>query len=307
MSSASPTPPVDLLILGAGWTAIFLIPLCESTDVSYAATTRHQVHTLPANDKRIYFQFDPSSDDPTPFKPLPFAKTVLITFPIKLEGGSTKLVSLYEETHEGAKGKTGFIQLGSTGIWDLDTLKNASETTWATRHSPYNTANDRANAEAELLSLSSSSPTTVMDLCGLWGAERSVKHWVGKIAPTKEALRHKGGIHMIHGLDVSRAILAVHKQFERAIGQRWLLTDQRVYDWWDLASAWGETKSRDKHPDDEERGEGRGPQPKWVRELMDEEGVRALPRSVEMLGRGLDSREFWTTFELEPIKGRLEE
>lgn len=117
----TPESSVDLLILGAGWTADFLIPLCESTNVSYAATTRHQVRTLQAKDKRIYFQFDPSSDDPTPFKTLPHAKTVLIVFPIKVEGGSTKLVRLYEETHEGAKGKTGFIQLGSTGIWDVRT------------------------------------------------------------------------------------------------------------------------------------------------------------------------------------------
>lgn len=111
---------------------------------------------------------------------------------------------------------------------------------------------------------------------------------------------------MIHGIDVSRAILAVHHNFDRATGQRWLLTDLRVYDWWDLASAWGERVSREKHPDEDESGEGWGPQPKWVRELMDEEGVRALPRGVERLGRGLDSREFWSTFELQPVKGRME-
>ncbi|THH31504.1 hypothetical protein EUX98_g2685 [Antrodiella citrinella] len=303
----TPESPVDLLILGAGWTAAFLIPLCESINVSYAATTRHQVRTLQAKDKRIYFQFDPSSNDPTPFKTLPYAKTVLIVFPIKVEGGSTNLVKFYEETHEGAKGKTGFIQLGSTGIWDVDTLQIGAGTNWADRHTPFNTANDRANGEQELLSLSPASPTTVLNLCGLWGGDRSVKHWVGKVLPTKEALRNKGGIHMIHGLDVSRAILAVHRHFGRAAGQRWLLTDLRVYDWWDLASAWGETKSIEKHPNAEERGEGRGPQPKWVKELMDEEGVKALPRGVEKLGRGLDSREFWTKFGLEPVKGRLEE
>lgn len=112
---------------------------------------------------------------------------------------------------------------------------------------------------------------------------------------------------MIHGLDVSRAILAVHRNFSRAAGQRWLLTDQRVYDWWDLASAWGETKSREKHPEQDDTGDGRGPQPKWVRELMVEEGIRVLPRSVQHLGRVLDSREFWTTFGLEPIRARLEE
>ena len=152
-----------------------------------------------------------------------------------------------------------------------------------------------------------------------------MKNWIPRVAPTKEVLKEKvrtsstipssplrffascmgwrsnedvlpclrvqGSIHMIHGLDVSRAVLAVHAHFDRADGQRWLLTDGRVYDWWDLASAWGE--------------EGR--QGKWVRELMHETGVRALPRTPEYIGRGMDSREFWDTFELEPIKGRLGE
>ncbi|TCD63739.1 hypothetical protein EIP91_004990 [Steccherinum ochraceum] len=251
------THTVDLLILGAGWTSTFLIPLCESRNVTYAATTHHQSPSLGKSDKLIFFDFDFSSDDPAPFKALPHAKTVLISFPIKVLGASERLVRLYEQTHEGAKGKTGFIQLGSTGIWDRDTLQDESQVAgkdalWADRHTPYNTANDRANEEAELLKLSPASLTTVLDLCGLWGGDRSMKHWVGKVVPTKEALRIKGGIHLIHGLDVSRAILAVHRHFaSRATGQRWLLTDQRVYDWWDLASAWGETHSREKHPNQE--------------------------------------------------------
>ena len=44
----------------------------------------------------------------------------------------------------------------------------------------------------------------------------------------------------------------------------------------------------------------------WVRELMEENNVRALPRSPEVLGRGLDSREFWSTFGLSPARARLE-
>jgi hypothetical protein len=52
-------------------------------------------------------------------------------------------------------------------------------------------------------------------------------------------LNSQGSIHLIHGLDVSRAILAVHANFDKAQGQRWILSDGRVYDWWDLASAWG--------------------------------------------------------------------
>lgn len=107
---------VDILILGAGWTSTFLIPLCKSRDISYAATSRPE---RPKEDT-IVFEYDPTSDDPEPYQVLPNAKTVLITFPIKVKGGSTRLVKLYEQTHPSKDGqKTGFIQLGSTGIWDV--------------------------------------------------------------------------------------------------------------------------------------------------------------------------------------------
>jgi hypothetical protein len=110
---------------------------------------------------------------------------------------------------------------------------------------------------------------------------------------------------MIHGVDLARCILAVHDSFEKAEGQRWLLTDGRVYDWWDLASAWGlpSHKPEENGPAEDTH---RGPHPRWVRELMDETGVRALPRNVETLGRSMDSREFWRTFGLSPLKARLE-
>lgn len=114
---------------------------------------------------------------------------------------------------------------------------------------------------------------------------------------------------MIHGVDLARCILAVHDNFEKAEGQRWLLTDGRVYDWWDLASAWGlPSHHLQKFLQESitEEDKERGPHPRWVRELMDETGVRALPRSVEVLGRAMDSRDFWKTFEMSPLKARLE-
>ena len=115
---------------------------------------------------------------------------------------------------------------------------------------------------------------------------------------------------MIHGIDVARAILAVHSNFSKAQGQRWILTDGRIYDWWDLASAWG-SNPLNKPTDRWESGVSTiqecGPQAKWVRELMAEMGVRALPRNVELLGRALDSRDFWDEFNLSPIRARLEE
>ena len=93
-------------------------------------------------------------------------------------------------------------------------------------------------------------------------------------------------------------------------------------DLWDLAARWGNAGDEGRnHPP-------RGPQPKWVQELMmetqrnadksneeliegigeqDEENqrvvaspVRALPRTPEQCGSALDSSEFWSTFELTP-------
>ncbi|KAI0635535.1 hypothetical protein C8Q77DRAFT_1097958 [Trametes polyzona] len=280
---------VDLLILGAGWTSTFLIPLCAARGVSHAATSRT------GRDGTIAFAFDPYSTDPAPFRALPHARTVLITFPIKVAGASGRLVRLFRETHpepEDVKRaeRTAFIQLGSTGIWDGGPTLKPEGHVWTDRHSKFDETNDRARAEIELLSLAPEVPTTVLDLCGLWGGQRQPRNWVNRVAPSKEALKQKGSIHLIHGEDVARAVLAVHAHFDRASGQRWLLTDTRVYDWWDLASAWGE----------------QGKQPRWVRELLREEGIRGLPRSPELIGRAMDSREFWETFDLEPTKGRLE-
>lgn len=44
----------------------------------------------------------------------------------------------------------------------------------------------------------------------------------------------------------------------------------------------------------------------WVRELMVEEGVRALPRDGGMLGRKMDGRGFWGAVGDAPEVGRVE-
>lgn len=103
----------DILILGAGWTSTFLIPLCEKEGVSYAATSRS------GRDGTVPFEFQPHSEDPGAYEKLPEAQTVLITFPIKDKGGSERLVRLYKSTHGGDEVDVRFIQLGTTGIWDV--------------------------------------------------------------------------------------------------------------------------------------------------------------------------------------------
>jgi len=275
---------VDILILGAGWTSTFLIPLCQESKITCAASTRSGAGST------IQFEFQPNSDDSEPYKVLPDATTVLITFPITVSGASERLVRLYTSTRRDSTGDPpAFIQLGTTSIWDKapETMAALGSTIYD-RRSPFNVTG-RANAEVELLALSPSlAPTTVLNLAGLWGGQRVVRNWLSRIAPSKDALAGKGSLHLIHGFDLARAILAIHTNFAKAAGQRWILTDGRVYDWWDLASAWDEQAAA------------------WVRELMREGNIRVLPRNTEFLGRILDSRDFWDDFGLAPVRARLE-
>jgi len=277
---------VDVLILGAGWISQFLIPVLENNGMVYAKTTRQ------GGSDSIKFNFDPESSDPEAYYPLPSAKSVLIVFPIKIEGGSRRLLECYNKTHPGSAAL--FIQLGSSGIWTIGDL--TTQNPWIDRRSPFNQQDSRARAEEELLMLCGEGfSSTVLNLAGLWGGDRSFRNWVSRVAPTKSALEVKKSVHAIHGLDVARSILAVHTRPDLARGQRWLLTDGRVYDWWDLASAWGPLGGHDVRIHAE-----------WVRELMQTFQIRALPRAPDILERTLDSQDFWRTFELSPLQARLE-
>lgn len=270
---SNPLETVQVLILGAGWTSTFLIPLLEAESIPYAATTRAGSQTT------IPFLFDPTSSDAAPYFGLPSASFVIITFPIKGLGGSHTLVSLYGQTHPAIR--TSFIQLGSTAIWP-------ERVGFANRHTPSDPINPRGIAEKELMSLGGA----VLNLSGLWGGTRNPKNWVVRVGFTKETLAGKSSLHLIHGIDVSYAIVALMRNFTPA--ERWLLTDMRVYDWWDLACAWGDGGVTAR--------ERTGKQPAWVLELMLERGVRSLPRSAELMGRGLDSTEFWRHFGLVPVR-----
>lgn len=103
------------------------------------------------------------------------------------------------------------MQLGSTGIWSV-----ADQELWVTRHSRYDKTNERAVAEDELLELGG----CVLNLSGLWGGPRQPAGWVDRVAKTKEAVEGKTSLHLIHGQDVARAIIAVSRDFTR--GERWV-------------------------------------------------------------------------------------
>jgi hypothetical protein len=212
---------VDILILGAGWTSDFLIPLLKKENIDYAATT------TAGRDGTYKFKFEPvptdvqvgafdkswSMEDQKQYAALPQAKTVLITFPLKGKGQSTHLCQSYGLTHAREKNAQ-FIQLGSTGIFQLE-----GQELWVTRHSRYDKQNPRAIAENELMHAFGG---CVLDLAGLWGGERQPRKWIDRVAKTKEQLKEKKSLHMIHGLDVARGILAVHQNFNKALGERFV-------------------------------------------------------------------------------------
>lgn len=286
--SPPPNEPLNLLILGAGWTSTFLIPLLQTHRITFAATTRtgHSIpHLLPST---IPFTFDPSSDDPAPYRALPPATTILITFPLKGPRQSTRLVSLYNTAHEEEGGEEDprrrrrWIQLGSTGVW-----KGGSG--WVDRRAPVDGDNARAVAEAELLSVLGDR-ACVLHLAGLWGGERDPRGWVERVARSKADVKGKGALHLVHGEDVARAVVGAMGHWGEVGGERWIVDDLRGWDWWDLILGW--------------KGEG-GEYGKWVLELMEEEGVRALPRGKERLGRVLDGREFWGKVGMVPSRSLL--
>jgi len=72
-------------------------------------------------------------------------------------------------------------------------------------------------------------------------------------------------------------------------GRRWIVTDGRVYDWWEVVMVFGKER---------ERG--------WVGELMRERGVRGLPREGRELGRRLDGGAFWGAVGVEGGEGLFE-
>lgn len=196
------TEPVSMLILGAGWTSTFLIPLLSRENISHAATT------TTGRDGTLKFTFDPESSSPEPYKTLPAAHTILITFPLTGTGASALLLRLYGATHPSATPR--WIQLGSTGIWI------EGKELWVTRRSAYDRANARAVAEDELLALGG----CVLNLSGLWGGTRRPRDWIGRVAGTKKQLGGKTSLHMVHGLDVARAVVAVSRAF--TAGERWV-------------------------------------------------------------------------------------
>ena len=266
---------VEILILGAGWTSNFLIPALKDESITFAATT------TTGHDNTIPFRYDPDKPDRKQFEILPSAKTILITFPLKGEGQSRQITSLYHDSHPDTKPQ--WIQLGSTGIYTNEG--------WSNHKSPHDKSNARAMAEDELLELGHS---TVLNLAGLYDDEiRRPQNWVARVAPSKKDVKGKQSLHLIHGKDVARGVIGCHKHWDAVEGQRWILTDLFSYDWWALLMAWGGTL---KDGSDVRQ---------VVLEIMEEEKVKALTRETGKIGRALDARDFWLAIKSVPREGSI--
>lgn len=273
---------VDVLILGAGWTSTFLIPQLNDKKIPHAETT------TTGRDGTIPFQFDPDSGNAEPYKRLPSARTVLVTFPLVGHSQSKNIMGLYRSVH-GAQNN--WIQLGSSGIF------NQLPNDWSTDDSAYDKSDKRAIAEDELLELGG----CVLNLSGLYGGQRVPRTWLPRLGKSKDDVRKRGAVHFIHGEDVARAIIATHRKFTP--GKRWILADLRVYDWYDLILSFSVlAEGGQDSPQEQETRQQFG---KWVLELMEEEGIRALPRDLCSLGRKLDTRGFWKYHGVWPQHRRL--
>lgn len=141
---------VDILVVGAGWTSTFLIPICEARGLTHAATSRsgrigtirfefnqelglgggggstggegnHEAENGGGNQGEAAASGvgDVHRDDEEGFARLPQAQTVLITFPITKPGAVARLVRTYMRLHVPEGSSAQFIQLGATSIWDV--------------------------------------------------------------------------------------------------------------------------------------------------------------------------------------------
>ena len=127
---------VDLLILGAGWTSTFLIPLLKQRNYTFAATTTDGRKVADTN--TIKWRFEPPSDDDNQkssgdhksIAALPLARHVLTTFPLTSAAQTDFLVQSYLDGHSNKSNaeKPKFIQLGSSGIWQIP-----QQTIWVSR------------------------------------------------------------------------------------------------------------------------------------------------------------------------------
>ncbi|ORX49868.1 hypothetical protein DM01DRAFT_1394053 [Hesseltinella vesiculosa] len=255
-----------ILILGSGWTGDFLAPLLTERTIPFTATTRD------GRQQSIAWQLA----HPVNVDALPLADTVIVTFAVKDPALMTELLQAYQQRHQTSA--TRWILLSSTRPFSASTLQD--------RNAPLDVAKDTGRLPAEEVVLAAKG--CVLHLAGLWGGQRQPKNWVARFK-TKEALKGKlmvRQLHLIHGHDVARAILASHEHFQPG---RWIVTDGGCYDWAKIFKQWGTLEQQEQlqdllanDPDVHQPG-----------------SLDTLIQTTQVFPR-LDSSEFWEAHDLQP-------
>lgn len=143
---------LPILILGLGWTGQFLAELLVSLQINYAATTRD------GRNNTIQWSL-PNTCEHIDVSSLPFAQTVLVTFPVMHHECMTSLIKAYETKYN--TNSTQWILLSSTRPFNGNP---------ADRHTPLDKSKDTGRMGAEDVILKHGG--SVLHLAGLWGNER---------------------------------------------------------------------------------------------------------------------------------------
>jgi hypothetical protein len=147
MQQLSITGSLQVLILGLGWTGQFLQEILLNQKVSFAATTRD------GRNGTIAWTLTDTPNVST----LPWAQTVLVTFPVMSADTMSDLIDNYTAT----KGPSQWILMSSTRVFSADP---------SDRHTPIDPSLDTGRLPAENVVIKKNG--TVLHLCGLWGAQR---------------------------------------------------------------------------------------------------------------------------------------
>jgi hypothetical protein len=253
----------SILVLGLGWTGEYVAAECKNQQIDCAFTT------TTGRNGSIKFSFEPRVD--LDYSMLPMAELILITFPFTTLDSPELFLNGYRAQH-GISPQ--ILLLGSTRAFGSD------QQLWADERGPIDSTDPRIQIENRLLMHGGS----VFNLCGLYGGRRKVSNIVKLMAKSKEYLQTKKSVHFIHGADIARLVLRMHVLGLFAAGQRFIVTDLRVYDTWQLVMDY----------------DYEGDLTSMVVELMKESNVRALPRPLETLKRALDSRSIWDHLQMRP-------
>ncbi|KAJ1826319.1 hypothetical protein LPJ56_002238 [Coemansia sp. RSA 2599] len=271
---------LEVLILGRGFVGRYLEELLDAQGISFKSTTTD------GRDGTIKWRLPETtsfSPDKGNFSALPLAKSVVITFPLQGEAPAIYLLHGYLDHHASTDSSAPpqWVYLGSTRPF---------KEVPSTRYTKPDVSAGGPRVEAEELIIKSFNGH-VLNLVGLWGGERVPEKW-SRFYTEKEKLRNRlkdRSLHLVHGADTARAILAVISKPDPS-GGRWLVSDKRTYDMLEILIG-----------DPRIRG--------FLEELLQEEDVRKLVGADKIddiqMGESqvtlrIDSSHFWKQYEIEP-------